>query len=442
MRKRRRTLLFAIGGVLFLFVVALAFLTFLLIRHEIGRRQFWNAYAEMNRRNYDDAIVGFTSCLRFPLGSGLRAYAFGNRGYSEARKDRRAEALADFDAALRLSDRLGFAYAERSWLRLAKGDDDGAWRDASRAIALDPNATAALSVRANISARRGQWDDTIRDYSDAIRSYPKNAEAYVQRALAYEHKNDLEHALASLDSAVAIAPSDVSAYLHRGYLYQQQHEPEKALADFSAALRIVPGSIDALRARARLFADWERWSEAIADCSALLHLQPRDELALRMRASFYTRIGEYERGVHDYSELIRITQARVAYDLRAGAALREGKYQEALADYRAGAQLSGKDETVKRLPWLLATCPDATIRDGAEALKLALQDCERTHWKSWSCIDTAAAACAEMGNLKQAIAYEEQALGFNEFSGKQRELMEHRLALYKLGLPYREAPRW
>lgn len=443
MTPRKRTLLLAIVGVAFLFAVGVAYLPFVFIRHQIGSRQFRSAYAELNRRNYDAAILGFTSCLQFPLGGSLRAYALGNRGYCKARTGRNAEALVDFDAALRLNDRLGFAYAERSWSRLASGDEKGAWIDASRAIALDPNSTTALSTRANISARRQQWDAAIRDYSEAIRSSPKYAEAYIERALAYEHKNDAEHALASLDSAIAIAPGNLSAYLHRGFLYLHKHQPEKPLADLSAAVKIAPASIDALRPRARLFAELEKWSEAIADYSAILQLRPRDELALRERAGVYTRGGEYQRGIQDYSELIRITQMRAAYDLRAGAAMHAGKYQEALADYRAGAQLGGGDDaTVKRLPWLLATCPDPTIRNGAEALKLALHDCEVTHWKSWSCIDTAAAASAEMGNFKQAIAYEEQALAFHESGGKQRALMEHRLALYKLGLPYREAPRW
>lgn len=288
---------------------------------------------------------------------------------------------------------------------------------------------------------RQHWDDAIRDYSEAIRAYPNYPDGYVQRAMAYEHKNDREHALASLDAAVTVGPGHASVFLHRGYFYQREHAPEKALADFSAAIKIAPHSIEALRARAGLFAEQERWPEAIEDCSAILQLNPRDEKALRERAACYGWIGDHEREVADYNELIRITQSGVAYDLRASAAARVGNYREALADYRAGTQLGGDDPGVKRLPWLLATCPDGSVRDGAEALHLALQDCERKDWKSWSRVDTAAAACAETGDFKQAIAYEEQALAFHSFDPKQRKRMQRRLALYKAGLPFRDVPR-
>lgn len=413
----------------------------LVVRHAIGRRRFTLGYREMNIQRYEAAIAAFTTALQYPLGQQLRAYALGDRGYCRARKQRNAEALSDFDAALRLDQRLGFAYAERSRLRLGAGDTTGAWDDASRAITLDPNAAIALFTRATISRTRRQWDDAIRDYSEAIRAYPNYPEAYVHRAWAYERKNDAEHALASLDAAIRTAPRYTEAYVQRGYYYEHENEPEKALADFSEALKIAPQSMEVLLARARLLAGRNELAKAIADYSSILQMKPIDEAALSERAVVYTWNGEYDRGIQDYTELIRITQSRGAYERRAGAALHAGKYQDALADYQTAAKLGGGDPTAKRLPWLLATCPDATFRNGAEALRLALEDCERTGWKSWNCLDTAAAASAETGDFKQAIAYEQQALRFARFNGKRRELMEHRLALYKLGLPYRDAPR-
>src|SRR6201999_1455894 len=40
------------------------------------------------------------------------------------------------------------------------------------------------------------------------------------------------------------------------------------------------------------------------------------------------------------------------------------------------------------LAWLLATVPDATLRDGKKALTLSTKACELTHWKAPQYLDT------------------------------------------------------
>jgi uncharacterized protein len=95
--------------------------------------------------------------------------------------------------------------------------------------------------------------------------------------------------------------------------------------------------------------------------------------------------------------------------------------------------------SVKGLAWLLATCPDASFRNETQAVAEAKEDCERTAWKSWNCLDTLATALAAAGDFDEAVNYEKQALDSNEVIKERRDEMEKRLALFQNRKPYREA---
>ena len=56
------------------------------------------------------------------------------------------------------------------------------------------------------------------------------------------------------------------------------------------------------------------------------------------------------------------------------------------------------------LAWILATDHEASIRDGAEAVKLAKQACENDDWTTPEYIDTLAAAYAEQEEWEEAVA--------------------------------------
>ena len=89
------------------------------------------------------------------------------------------------------------------------------------------------------------------------------------------------------------------------------------------------------------------------------------------------------------------------------------------------------------LAWLRATCPEAGIRDGKEAVETALKACELSEWKDSGIIDTLAAAYAEAGDFDQAIKYQKQVLQMVEPSTHDGKLRQ-RLALYGKHKPYRE----
>ena len=59
---------------------------------------------------------------------------------------------------------------------------------------------------------------------------------------------------------------------------------------------------------------------------------------------------------------------------------------------------------------MLATDPEASFRDGAEAVQLAKQACEGDDWKTREYIDTLAAAYAEQEKWDEAVATQRLAI--------------------------------
>jgi hypothetical protein len=95
--------------------------------------------------------------------------------------------------------------------------------------------------------------------------------------------------------------------------------------------------------------------------------------------------------------------------------------------------------SLNALAWLLATCPDDTVRDGKQAVELATRACERTKWKDANIISTLAAAHAAAGNFEKAIEYEKRALADEWYEKNKGEDARKRLKLFAEKKPYLSA---
>ena len=101
---------------------------------------------------------------------------------------------------------------------------------------------------------------------------------------------------------------------------------------------------------------------------------------------------------------------------------------------------------------ILGTCHEANFRDGKRALAEATRACELTRWQDPDCLDTLAAACAEVGDYEVAIKWQSQAIKLvrqnvrsllqqkaTSSGGGQRGIgFEDRLVFYKSKRPTRE----
>ncbi len=191
---------------------------------------------------------------------------------------------------------------------------------------------------------------------------------------------------------------------------------EKDCRDFAAAVR------------AETVSPWDSENEFRADASGLegMLLDPGKlrELLTRLNA--------------DPDRLVR----RVAPRLWTGCASRfnaGGQFTNAVQACRQAILADpDNDQGYNLLAWIKATCSDASVRDGKEAVSAATKACELTHWKEWNWIDTLAAAWAEAGDFKRAIQLEHQALRTGQPSASDQKDMRERISLYLRSQPFRE----
>ena len=164
--------------------------------------------------------------------------------------------------------------------------------------------------------------------------------------------------------------------------------------------------------------------------------------AFYVREQIYSHEGKYDLALKDCNEALRQDRSVVeAALLRANINARLGKYAEALKEYDYLVSLHPRNVTLARVmsdrAWLRATCPNASFRNGQQAVKDAKAACSIMVWKDEHMIDTLAAAYAETGDFDSAVQYASQALAVKGTPPDSTKLFQQHLALFQQRKPIR-----
>ena len=412
-----------------------------------------------------------------------QAEAYGLRGQVHYHLGHLAEAGADCSAAIDRGLRQATVYFVRAIARDGAGRREEALADCSLALHLDPEHAGAYNSRGLILARLGRLDEALGDFSEAIRLAPQWFLPYLHRAQLAHGCGQLDSALADYDRAVELVkdaspagtdaegdPTLALVYCRRGDARHDRFLQEEAEADFAAAARHHPAA-----AAGYLGDMWLRRSNfrgALEAFDQLIRLRPQDAQGYVGRGVAQESLGDWEHAAEDFSAAIRLQpEGTVGYALRARVRHQQGRSDDALADLSEHLQLHPDDpmgylfrsalhkerkawaaaledlnsahraapddaQVCNNLAWMLATCSDARLRDGARAVALARQACQATDGKHPFCLGTLAAALAETGAFAEAAHWQMEALEL--YPEEEKPAGRSRLALYQAGQPYRE----
>lgn len=286
----------------------------------------------------------------------------------------------DVIGKVQLADRLLITEETNGWLWFAarKG-----WVHHSDAV---PSAEAAE-----------HFDKTVAD--------SPSTETFHMRAVFRLRQNEFEPALADLQEAHRHDAKNPAVLNDLGNLHRRLGQLEKALGDFDELLRLGAKTPEVYTNRGLVQQAAGRHKQALNDFRSALELDEKFAPAWEAGGSSRYALGDFRKARENFQKAIRLFP------------------EFALAH--------------NNLAWLLATCPEDDLRDGAAAVTSAIKACELSGFTNARYLDTLAAAHAEAGDFDEAVKRATQAVELA--STDTRTAIETRREQYKAGQSYRQS---
>lgn len=285
---------------------------------------------------------------------------------------------------------------------------------------------------------QGRLDEALVQFQEAIRKQPDYLEGHVSIAVILIEKGKLEEAIPRLEKALALDPKCWFAHANLGLVRQKQGHRQESIAHFRKAVELNPKHVVARTNLGRALAEEGLLDEAVVHFQAAVSLAPKDAPSRVNLGNAQLDRGHLAEAIQQYREALaldpRCPGARIGL---AEALARQGQFSAALEEFRAAHQADPRDPAVLNgLAWLLATCPEPSVRDGSEALRLAQSACTLTGYEDFASLRSLAAAYAAVGRWAEAVATAEQALKQAESQHPSAaDEIRHQLQRYRAAQP-------
>jgi Flp pilus assembly protein TadD len=230
-----------------------------------------------------------------------------------------------------------------------------------------------------------------------------------------------------------------------GNLHLDAGQIEQAIIHFQRALKYSPENASTHSDLGIALFRMGQVDEAIVQFQKAVALQPEAPEGHSNLGNALVRKGQMEEAIIELRKAVKIQSSdAVVQNTLASLLLQRGQLDEAITHYQAAIEAQPANPYyLNNLAWVLATSPQAAVRNGARAVELA-QEAERlSGGKNPSILGTLAAAYAEAGRLAQAVATAQRALELATAQTNIAELnpLRAQSKLYRAGSPFRDTSR-
>src|SRR5881275_2663293 len=293
-----------------------------------------------------------------------------------------------------------------AWRQAAMyGNIETLWRTT---LARNPGCWMAHNNLGIVLFEKGQLDEAIAHYRRTLQMQPNFWDADYNLGSALLGKGEVDEAILYCEKAVAKEPNDPDAQVALANALLQKKRIDDAIVHYQKAAAMRPDYFLARYGLGHALLEKGQLSAAIEHCRAALLIRP---------------------GNPDCHTILAI-----ALD-------ESGHSVEAIQHYERALEISPQSvSALNNLAWLLATCPDVSLRNGARAIQLAQQADQFSGGTNAVVLRTLAAAYSEAGQFGKAIESARNAMQLGRSQGDDSLVTElqQQIALYELGLPYRE----
>lgn len=196
------------------------------------------------------------------------------------------QAIKHINDALRLDERIAFAYYLKGRLYKASGDTSLSVSSYQTAIEVDPNYyDAYIEVGLLYAQKQSRLAEEY--YNSAIDLRPRSIEAWYNKGMflqetGIKNAGNYSRAFACYDTILRIDPLFSAAHFNKGYIQLVfLKDYAKAISDFTEAIRVFPAYFQAYYNRGLAQEKLGRKKEAEADYRAALAIQPQYDDAAR-----------------------------------------------------------------------------------------------------------------------------------------------------------------
>jgi tetratricopeptide (TPR) repeat protein len=319
------------------------------------------------------------------------------------------------------------------------------WRNGetlwSHTIAVTSENFTAYNGLGQFLLDHGHLDEAIDQLHIALKINPKYPIARMNLGIALLKKGRADEAIAQFQTVLKDYPNDANAYDNMGTALLQKGDSQSAIAAYEKALSIQSRYPSAHFGLGMALDDIGRVGEAIAHYQEAVREAPDFAEAYYLLGTDLFRASRIDAAIAAFE---RALQSRPVYpevqNNMGLALLKKGRPSEAIAHWEnAIANEPDFVLALNNLAWVLAAFPDASIRNGDKALRLADRANQLSGGKDPNVLRTLAAAYAENGRFTEATATAESGLQLanTQDNSAVAKIFETDLAQYRANAPVR-----
>jgi tetratricopeptide (TPR) repeat protein len=251
-------------------------------------------------------------------------------------------------------------------------------------------------------------DEAIAQYQKALQINPDHAQAHYNLGIALLEKDRVDEAIVQYQKALETDPDSAQTHNNLASALMQKGRVDEAIVQYQKALEIRPNYVEAYNNLGNALFQKGRVDEAIAHYQKALAIQP------------------------DYA---------IAHNSLGLALLQKGQVDEAINCFQQALVIQPNYvKAQNNLAWVLATSPEASVRNGTRAVDLAQQADRSCNGNNPVVAKTLAAAYAEAGRFPEAMdtARRAQQLAASQSDPDLANALQAQIELYQMGSPFRD----
>ncbi|MGA2052515.1 MAG: tetratricopeptide repeat protein, partial [Opitutales bacterium] len=319
------------------------------------------------------------------------------------------------------------------------------WRDSEtlwrHTLACSTNDTVAYYNLADAIGESGRNAEAIGYLLKTLEIDPTYETADVNLGNLLLEEGHVNQAMACFAHALQLDPGDQKAHNDRGQALLQIGRPTEAAAELRWALEINPNYAKARYNLGIALGDLGQYESAVEQYKLALGIQPAFAEADYNLGNVLMALGRTNEAVPYFRQALKLKPNDGDIHNNLGSALMNlGQFEAAAMEFKRAVELQPANASATtNLAWLLATLPDASMRNGGEALRLAQRASQLTGNDNPLVLRTLAAAYAETGQFDLAVQNARLAIPLAEAEGVPglSDELERELADYQQGLPFR-----